>query len=319
MKHNWTITAILVLFFLISQYVGLFVTYNYIDQDKTKASGEVTFKPLPYNLERPPKQNVLPTILFAILAGTILLLILIKFKIHTVWKWWFLLAVVFCLTISFSSVLNTKIALALGILLAVWKVFRPNLYIHNLTEIFIYGALAAIFVDILSLTQVIILLLIISVYDMIAVWKIKHMVTLAEFQTQTNLFAGLHIPYQKSAESNMQETQQKVVVAKAPSASLKVKKDGKKEKSKISIDKIPKPPLFPVQHAVLGGGDIGFPLLFAGVIMKESGTLNSLIIPLTTGVALSLLLLYSKPGRYYPAMPFLTMGCLVGWGITLLL
>ena len=39
------------------------------------------------------------------------------------------------------------------------------------------------------------ILIIISIYDIIAVWKIKHMVTLAKYQSENNLFAGAMVPY----------------------------------------------------------------------------------------------------------------------------
>ena len=76
-----------------------------------------------------------------------------------------------------------------------------------------------------------------------------------------------------------------------------------------------------VRTAVLGGGDIGFPLIFAGVVMKELmlqkteliGFLVALIIPVCTAIALMLLLIKGKQEHFYPAMPFLTAGCIVGF------
>jgi hypothetical protein len=44
----------------------------------------------------------------------------------------------------------------------------------------------------------------------------------------------------------------------------------------------------PVKTAILGGGDMGFPLLFAGVVMKTSNIYNSLIIIAFTAIALFL-------------------------------
>ena len=47
----------------------------------------------------------------------------------------------------------------------------------------------------LTLKQASILLVLISIYDMIAVWKSKHMITLAKFQLDTKSFAGLAMNY----------------------------------------------------------------------------------------------------------------------------
>ena len=63
--------------------------------------------------------------------------------------------------------------------------------------------------------------------------------------------------------------------------------------------------------------------MFAGVVMKNliltnpilTAFLKTLIIPITTSIALYLLLIYGKKNKFYPAMPFLTIGCLIGFAI----
>ena len=70
--------------------------------------------------------------------------------------------------------------------------------------------------------------------------------------------------------------------------------------------------------AVLGGGDVGFPLLFTSVVMKDFG-LYSLIITISVTISLSFLLFYSKKKKFYPAMPIITLGCFIGYFILQLL
>ena len=53
--------------------------------------------------------------------------------------------------------------------------------------------------------------------------------------------------------------------------------------------------------------------------MKYFTFLQTLIIPVVTSIALLLLFLKSEKGKFYPAMPFLTAGCLVGFGIVYLI
>ena len=176
------------------------------------------------------------------------------------------------------------------------KIFKPKVWLHNLSEIFIYGGLAAIFVPVMNVFSAFMLLLLISIYDMYAVWHSKHMIKLAEFTNETNVFAGLSIPYERS------------------SGKLKGKFTGKLVKSKI-------------RNAILGGGDIGFPLLFAGTVLKTLvmtdvlyiAFLKTLIIPIFTAIALLMLFIKGNKNKFYPAMPFLSIGCLVGYGIILLL
>ncbi len=302
MKHTLKVTLLLVFLFLTSQIIGLAITNAYIDYEATKEKGEVTFANLPYDIERPPveQKSSFIFIITAVLIGTILLLLLIKFKKTLLWKIWFFLAVFLCLSIAFSAFINHLIALLLGIILAAYKIFKPNIIIHNITEVFVYGGLAAIFVPIMNVFSIVILLILISIYDFIAVFKIKHMVKMAKFQTKSKVFAGLFIPYKREKKVKKEEKAKKI------EKGIKVKKIAK--------------------TAILGGGDIGFPLLFAGVVMKNTmlentiaiGFLKTLIIPIMVSIALLLLLIKSKKDKFYPAMPFLTIGCFIGYFILLL-
>jgi len=294
MKHTLKITIILVLVFLAAQVVGLYVVDSYVDHETLVETGNLTYSELPLSIERPEveESSSFIYIMIAILLGTVLLLLLIRFRQRNLWRIWFLLAVVICLTIAFSAFMNQTLALILAIVLAVPKIFKPNPLLHNITEIFLYGGLAAIFVPIMNLFAAVMLLLLISIYDMYAVWKSKHMVKLAEFQNQSKIFAGLSIPYELPKKSEVKSTTKKSITQKE------------------------------VKTAILGGGDIGFPLIFAGVVMKGLLTSNIeliflkiMIIPLITSIALLILLLKSKKDTFYPAMPFLTAGCLVGYGI----
>jgi len=290
MKHTLKITIILVLLFFLSQIVGLAITNQYIDKEKTAETGVTAWEELPYEMERPPveESSSFIYILIAVLLGTGLLMLLIRFKKVNLWKFWFFISVVVCLTIALKPFIRQEIALAISIALALFKIVRPNIFVHNITEVFIYGGLAAIFVPIMNLFAVFMLLLIISMYDMYAVWKSKHMVELAKFQTSSKVFAGLSIPYELP------------------------EKEIKKKTSRV--EKIEK-----IKTAILGGGDIAFPLIFAGVVMKSFGFLNSLVISVFVSVTLFILLVKSKEDRFYPAMPFLSMGCLAGYGFVLLL
>jgi presenilin-like A22 family membrane protease len=188
------------------------------------------------------------------------------------------------LTIAFAAFLPQIVSVILGIGVALLKIYKPNFIVHNVSEVFIYGGLAAIFVPIMNMYAVVILLILISVYDMIAVWQSKHMVKMAQFQTESKVFAGISIPYQ------------------IPKKGKAVEGKGKKVKEEV-------------KSAILGGGDIGFPLLFAGVLMKSMSFAKVLIVPAIVSIALLLLLFLAKKDKFYPAMPFIAIGCFVGYGI----
>jgi len=289
MKHTWKITAILLMTFLLAQFMGILILYNYIDVEKSAEEGRTVFGELPIG-ERPPleeKTSFLPVII-AILVGTGLVLLLLKYNLIWLWKFWFFLAVVFALGIAFAAFLKPAIAFVIALVAGAWKIFRPNVWVQNITELFIYGGLAAIFVPLFNLWSVSILLVLIAVYDAYAVWKSKHMITLAKSQTKAKVFAGLLIPYKLG----------KVQVSAA-------------KKKPTAKAKVP----MKVRTALLGGGDIGFPLIFAGVILKEMGLWQSLIIPFFAGLGLAFLLWKGNEQKFYPAMPFIGLGCFLGLGM----
>ncbi len=286
MKHSLTMTLILLATFLVAQLIGVGILYKYIDAAKSAEAGKIQFKDLPIG-ERPQTAegtSFIPVII-AILIGTGLLFLLMKYNLTWVWKIWFLMAAFMALTIAWGAFIPATIAMILALIFSLWKTFKPNVWVHNITELFIYGGLAAIFVPMFNLFSVIILLLLISAYDAYAVWKSKHMITLAKTQAKANIFAGLMLPY-------------KMAKIGKPKPGMKTTK---------------------VRTAILGGGDIGFPLIFAGVVLKEMGLWQSLLIPFGASLGLAVLLWKGKENKFYPAMPFISAGCFIALGLVWLI
>ena len=263
MKHAFSIIAAICSIFLLSQIIGLAITDHYLPKP-----GKPEPK-LPLNIERPKfkeKTSFIPIFLL-ILVATAIILLIIKLKLFKLWRIGFFVAIWLCLTISFSAFIKERYAVFIALILAGVKIFWKSVIPQNVIEIFIYGALPAIFVPVLNIYSASILLLLISFYDWISVRKTKHMVKMAKFQSKLRNFAGVFIPYKKGV-------------------------------------------------AILGGGDIGFPLLFSGTAVKEFGlqifSYKALIIPLFSTLALFLLFVLGKKKKFYPAMPYLSMGCFVG-------
>lgn len=307
MKHTWNITLLLIAMFFAAQIAGLGIITSYLDIPQTIETGTTSFNNLPFDMDRPQVEESFSYIYItiAVIVGTLLLLLLIKFRGVKLWKLWFFFAVMATITISLSSFLPQIAALIIAVLIALWKIYRPNIYIHNISEILIYGGLAAIFVPIMNIFSALMLLLIISAYDMYAVWKSKHMVSMAKFQTENKLFSGIYVPYDNKGGIKPIKDVKKLTAGKSSG------------KSKSSVN-----------TAILGGGDIGFTLIFAGVVLKElinkglpiiTAFGEASIVALTTTIALSILFFKSEKGKFYPAMPFLTIGCLIGYGIVWIL
>ena len=313
MKHEVKITALLLLMFLTTQLIGLAVIDAYSPKivKTTLANGTQVLESvnvtIPYGMEPP---EVSPEVGFAniIISLTIAIVIfffLMKFQAATLIRAWFTFVSLITISVALYALLLRFfpayhlsleiIALALAVPLTIYKIFKRNLIVHNVTELLIYPGLAAIFVPILNVWAVIILLLIISVYDMYAVWKSNFMVGLAKYQIQhLKIFTGFFVPY----------------LSKQQSAKLKRLKTSRNKGKGIPMK---------VSLAILGGGDVAFPLIFAGVILRSAGLIPALIIVIASTLALLGLFIYSRKGKFYPAMPFLTIGCLIGWLITLLL
>jgi len=305
MKHNLKITIILLVMFLITQLIGLAVINAYSTQK------------LPYNLQPPEEMKphcpitlplfklikcyLMSMLPFIIVFSVAIFLILLLMKMKTVWLFrvWFFLVSLVAIAITINSIFlridnSSLIALMIALPLSFYKVFKRNLFIHNLTELLIYPGIAAIFVPILNLWAIILLLLLISVYDIYAVWHSGFMQKMAKFQVnQVKVFAGFFVPY-------LSRKQRKVI------KTLKQKYKAKKAKEKLKEKKIK------VNLAILGGGDVVFPIIFAGVVLKTLGFLPAINITIFSTLALFILFVAAKKGKFYPAMPFLTAGCLVG-------
>lgn len=301
MKHPLSITALLVLLFFVAQVVGVSLLSLDIKAIETK-DGTTTVAHNPVAVGARPETQGAQSFLYLALGvaiGTALVLLLIKLKAFNIWKIWFLLAIWVSTSIAFGVILPAAIAMVLCFLLAVWKVYWPNPIVHNLTEIFMYAGLAILLVPIFTIFWMAVLLAVVSIYDIIAVWYSKHMIVMAKAQTESNLFAGLYIP--KSKE---------IPAPKSPKLTL-IQAPTKKTSS-----------------AILGGGDIAFPLIFSGVAMEwlitqgqsRIGALyETLIITACATIALALLFYFAKKEKFYPAMPFLSVGCFVGLAIIILL
>jgi len=294
MKHNPKVTILLLCMFLITQLIGLAVINAYSQEDRD----------LPFGMEPPEEMreqtgiNIM-SIAISLVIAVSLVLILMKIKAKILLRFWFFFVIILALAITFYSLLmqfglsyTPYIALALALPLAYLKVFRRNFIVHNFSELLIYPGIATIFVMILNIWSALILLLLLSVYDIYAVWHTGFMQKMAKYQIdEVKVFNGFFVPYTDKKTKN------------------KIKK--LKKKYKNNKDKLKKQEVR-INLGILGGGDIAFPLIMTGVVFLAIGLLPALSVSIFSTIALALLLMFSKKGEFYPAMPFITTGCLAG-------
>ena len=288
MKHNIKITIILIAMFIVTQLLGLYVVNHYLVQDNE----------LPYGMKPPVAEqesdfytSFLPSIIIAFVIAISLLFLLTKFNAEFILKLWFFIVVIIALGISFSSFISSikyapLFVLILAIPLAFIKIYKRNLLVHNITELFIYPGIAAVFVPILNIWTVVILLILISIYDMWAVWHSGIMQKMAKYQINTlKIFSGFFIPY----------------ASKRVKEKIKNMKKSELKKGKIKIN-----------LAILGGGDVIFPIITSGVVFKTLGLGPALLVLLGATCGLLYLFVKAEKKKFYPAMPFITIGIFIG-------
>lgn len=299
MKHNVKITIVLIAMFIITQFIGLYVVGYYLPEESV----------LPFGLSPPEAEKetdyygFFTTIIIAFILAIAIFFMLIRFKVELILKIWFLVVIFIALSISFFSFFSPLVSYALIIAivisfpLAVLKIYGRNFVVHNIAELLIYPGIAAIFVPILNIYTIIALLILISAYDMWAVWHSGIMQKMAKYQiNQLKVFSGFFVPYFSK------KTKQKV---KKWKKTMK-KSELKKKKVQVSI-------------AILGGGDVVFPIITAGVMLKTLGFYPALLVILGATLGLTYLFTISEKKKFYPAMPFITAGMFLGIFISYLL
>jgi presenilin-like A22 family membrane protease len=270
--------------FVVTQFIGLYVVNHYSTGDN----------PLPYGMgidkvesEGDYYNSLLPSIVIAFIFAILIFVFLTRFKLAVVMRLWFFAVVMLALGITlnsfFPNVPNFSfIALIFVFPLALVKTFRRNLVVHNFTELFIYPGIAAVFVPLLNIWTMIALLVLISIYDMWAVWHSGIMQKMAKYQiNELKVFGGFFVPY---ISRKLKEKLRKI-----PEHKIKDKK-------------------IKAEVAILGGGDVVFPIIASGVMLLTFGILGAIFTIFGALLGLSYLLFAAKKKKYYPAMPFISAG-----------
>jgi len=297
MKHNLKISIIILGMFLLTQLIGLFIINFYIQDGNN----------LPYGFDQRDlnEQNsvsFLASMISSFVIAVFLILILTKLKSVIFMRTWFFVVVCLALGLTLNAIFSLIkipmagiLALAVGTIFSYFKVFKRNIIFHNVTELLIYPGIAAVFANILNIFTLVFLILAIAVYDVWAVWHSGIMQKMAKYQIETvGIFSGFFIPYaSKKIKEKIRFLKQKYKNKNIPGKIIK------KNKIKVNL-------------AILGWGDIVFPIISAGVILKSWGLIPALIVVLFSFIALLYLFLFAKKKKFYPAMLYLSAGIFLG-------
>jgi presenilin-like A22 family membrane protease len=280
-----TVALFFVVIFLLVQVIGLYVGSQYLGVIK---SGQA--QPVFENPEEVANSFIL---IIYMLLGTGIIIFAIKY-------WKFLIrileavAIFSASTITFTFLIPIEIFyIPVGMLLAValtaWKMLRPTILSQNISLIFSVAGAGAIIGASLGILPSLIFILLLSIYDFVAVFVTKHMVYMAKEIIKTPTAFTLAFPHK----------------FKKP---VKFTVGKKKVKKQFHIFQ-------------LGGGDIAIPLIFSVSILSSFSLMQALLSVMGSAAALALLIYFSakKPGRALPGLPFICSGAILGFLISILI
>jgi presenilin-like A22 family membrane protease len=280
-----TIALFFVTVFLLVQLLGLYVGNQFIGLIKAGEAQPV--------FENPEKTENSFILIIYILVGTGIIIFAIKY-----WKSLIriieAIAVFSSSTITFISLIPVEIFyVPIGVLLALalttWKMLRPTVLNQNLSLIFAVAGAGAVIGASLGILPSLVFILLLSIYDFVAVFVTKHMVYMAKEITKTPTAFTLAFPYKFKKPIQFAAGKRKI-------------------RKKFHVFQ-------------LGGGDIAIPLMFSVSILSSFSLAQALVSVTGSAVALGLLIYFSakKPGRALPALPFVCAGAILSFLISILI
>lgn len=244
-----------------------------------------------YQITPPQISLGLPVVYFfavVVLLGAILLLVPVD-KLRIAFRIMFTLLFAWGLFITLGLSLPILAASLISIAGSLMWLFRPRVWLHNLLMIFTLASVGAVFGFLLSPWTAISFMLVISVYDVLAV-RFGYMLWMAKKLSESGTLPAFVIPRRISAWN------------------LNLKEEGfKKLFEEGSAER---------EFSILGGGDIGFPLLLVVSVFFVYGFTSCVIVAAFSLLGLiSAYLIQQFPlkGKPMPALPPITFVSLIGF------
>ena len=176
----------LIILFIITQFLGLFVGYQIILTGQQQ--GIITSDPNDV-------VNAVGLIVYILVFTAILLIIMKYYKGFGLFKGLEALVIFGTGLTVFSIFVDYRIAIVLTIILILSRIaFKENIMLRNVSSIIASVGAGALIGTALGLIPVVTFVVLLSIYDYIAVFKTKHMVTLAKGITKKNLSFTFAMP-----------------------------------------------------------------------------------------------------------------------------
>jgi len=263
-----------ILLFLLAQVVALILGFRILQIEEIRTIIE--------------KQGIsLWNLLLVFLVGTVIILFSLRFiKRAIIFKAFFYFIIIFGLLIFFDMFLPFWLTLFLTFLILFWHHFFPSVLSQNVVVILVTIGVSIYIGLSLSVWQVIILLIILSLYDLVAVHKTRHMVKMFKGLAEKGAIFSLIIPFRfKNLLTRLGQV-----------------KPGE-------------------EFVFLGTGDLAFPMIFS-ISALSLGVIHSIFIiggALFGILAINLFFTLIKKRISLAALPPIALGSIIGYFISLLI
>ena len=244
----------------------------------------------------PPPMELVEGLKWFFLAFVIsmaIILLVIRFLKKVSFNAFFAFIIIVGAYYVFSAFLPFLLAIILAAVIVGLRFWKPNLITHNIAIFLGVAGVAAVLGNMLPVIAVIVILFALSIYDFIAVFKTKHMVSMFKDMLKKGMPLAIVVPEQSAGFA-------------------------------LNVHKVSKQKLRETDKKVLmlGTGDLAFPALFAVSAFRASGSLIpalAIMIGSIVGIVFNHYLLTIKKYKVIPALPFIALFSVIGYFIAILI
>lgn len=258
------------IFFLLTQFLGLAVALKVREL---------------IDIEQVQNPEIVPwKILVAFAVLTLLMIAMLKLPRGKgfIFRAFFILAVWWGGALTLSVWMQDIFALSIMTALIILWLFWNKVFLHNMLVVLGIAGVASVFGLRFTPESIIVLLIIFAVYDIIAVYKTKHMVKLARAMLDFKAIFAIIAPRKFS---NFTAKMSEVAPGK--------------------------------EFMLLGGGDIAFPLMLASSVSISSLTSSFIIIGFSFfGLLLTFALFFKLSKKPMPALPPIAIFSILGFFVS---
>ncbi len=260
--------------FLLTEVLAIFVAF------KLLKSGQIIL----VEIEGAKLLEEIWKFLLGLAIVVVLILLFLRFskKSASLFKIFFYLAIFAGCQAVFSVFVDNELSYLLAFVVVLWRIFVPKVWVHNLIIILGIGGVSSILGLGIPWQGVVLILVILSIYDFIAVYKTKHMIYMFKSLVERGIFFSFIFPQKISDMSaNLKQAELPVTI----------------------LEKEKEVPFAERKFMFLGTGDIALPAVLAVSVLPLGLKFSILVV---IGSLLGLTFVYLsmlKRPRAMPALP----------------